>query len=805
MKLAPLIPCLALVAAGLGLSLRAGAASAGRLSALPVAALLLLLLATVAAADPVPGTRPLETQGDLAEQMVAGIDRFLTRETEAAAARRERFWKRDLSSREAYGRSVEPNRQHLRKILGVTDARLPLPDDPLDPYLFPTGPVAVGGKGSFSAAWFRWPVLPGVEMEGLVLRPGGVPARARVVALPDCDWTPEMLCGLAPGIPAEAQFARRLAESGCEVVVPVLIDRRDTFSGRPDIRMTNQPHREFVYRGAFEMGRHIIGYEVQKVLAAVDYLTHASRGKSLPVGVAGYGEGGLLALYSAALDPRIDAALVSGYFGPRQEVWREPIYRNVWALLDEFGDAEVASLVAPRALVVEHCRFPDVSGPPPARDGRSGAAPGVISTPPLAGVTAEVERARTLIPGLKPAPRLELAGSGEGQPGSEEALTLFLKALGLKKGLSPSVAPPADLRKGFAPEARQKRQFEQLVEYNQRLLREGEGRRREFWAKADGSSPERWKESTRPYREYFWDEVIGRFPPASLPAGARTRLVYDEPKYRGYEVVLDVWTDVFAYGILLVPKDLQPGEKRPVVVCQHGLEGRPQDVADPKVDSPYYHQFACKLAEEGYVTFSPQNPYIFGDRFRLLQRKLNPLRKSLFSVIVRQHERILEWLGEQPFVDRERIAFYGLSYGGKTAMRVPALLEGYCLSICSGDFNEWIWKNVTTSWRGSYMFTPEWEMFEFDLGNTFNYAEMSWLICPRPFMVERGHDDGVGLSEWVSYEYSKTRERYDRLKIPERAEIEYFVGPHHIQGVGSFAFLRRWLGAPHRKDTRAQD
>ena len=30
--------------------------------------------------------------------------------------------------------------------------------------------------------------------------------------------------------------------------------------------MTDQPHREFIYRMACEMGRHVIGYEVQKIL-----------------------------------------------------------------------------------------------------------------------------------------------------------------------------------------------------------------------------------------------------------------------------------------------------------------------------------------------------------------------------------------------------------------------------------------------------------------------------------------------------------------------------------------------------------
>ena len=92
------------------------------------------------------------------------------------------------------------------------------------------------------------------------------------------------------------------------------------------------------------MGHNIIGYEVQKVLAAVDWLTREAGPTAAKIGVAGYGEGGLLALYSAAVDERIQAALVSGYFQPREKLWHEPIYRNVWGLLDRFGDAEIASL-----------------------------------------------------------------------------------------------------------------------------------------------------------------------------------------------------------------------------------------------------------------------------------------------------------------------------------------------------------------------------------------------------------------------------------------------------------------------------
>ena len=753
--------------------------------------LALMLVDVDAGAQSLPGTEPLTMQGDLAAQMVSGIDRFLERELEASVARRAAHWQRDFSSHEDYVKSVEANRERFERIIGVVDPRENV-EMQLKVALPMTQFSLVGEGKGYSIFSVRWNVLKGVDAEGLLLEPEEE-AVANVVALPDCDWTPEMLAGLVPGVSPEAQFARRLAENGCRVLVPVLIDRRDTYSGIPGIRMTNQPHREFVYRAAYEMGRHIVGYEVQKALAAVDWFTHVN--VETPIGIIGYGEGGLLAFYTAAVDTRIDSTAVSGYFQPRDQVWREPIYRNVWALLDEFGDAEIASLIASRALVIEACRCPEIDGPPQSAD-RRGGAPGVLTTPPLTVVEREVDRARALVKDLRTSPSIQLIQNGNGLPGGDEALAAFLEALGVNRELTPSSGPPKQRRNSFDPEARLKRQFEQLLEHTQYLMREAEFRRVELWSRADAKNVDTWRESCRWYRDYLWDEVIGRLPPATVPANPRTRLIYDEPKFKGYEVVLDVYPDVFAYGILLVPKDIKPGERRPVVVCQHGLEGRPQHVADPKVDHRAYHRFACKLAERGFVTYAPQNPYIGRDKFRVLQRKANPLKVSLFSFIVRQHERTLEWLADEPFVDSQRIAFYGLSYGGKTAMRVPALLEQYCLSICSADYNEWIWKNVSARHRYSYLLTGEYEMPEFNLGNTFNYAELSWLICPRPFMVERGHHDGVAPDEWVAYEYAKTRRRYDLLGIGERTEIEFFTGPHTIHGVGTFKFLHRHLDWP---------
>src|ERR1051325_6414424 len=51
------------------------------------------LALTPAFADPLAGTQPLTMKGDLSAQMVAGIGRYLDRETEKARAVRLEIWR----------------------------------------------------------------------------------------------------------------------------------------------------------------------------------------------------------------------------------------------------------------------------------------------------------------------------------------------------------------------------------------------------------------------------------------------------------------------------------------------------------------------------------------------------------------------------------------------------------------------------------------------------------------------------------------------------------------------------------------
>lgn len=748
---------------------------------------------------PFGDSQKLTLEGDIASQLVDGVDRFLLRQIEAAMQSTGQgalsLWPQPNSgapnSPTAYLERIEPLRQEYRRRIGCVDPIAPATPWTMDIELDRESPnrlATLATAGALKIVRVRWAVLEGWDATGLMI----VPERIRfgAVLIPDAGQMPESLCGNGDD---SNRNALQLAQAGGLVIVPQVVSRhREARMGRAI--MTDQ---EFVYRSAFELGRHLLGYQVQQCIAAIDRLKlhHAD----LPILVGGWGEGGWVALATGASDVRVDCTLVAGHFGPRDGTWQEPIHRNVHGLLPRFGDAQLACLIAPRALIVDETPGPDVT-----IDGQGGA-PGRLLGPAPEAARREAQRARTDLAAWNLTPSIQsLAPQASSKPDriQNHALALALSQLrldGLTQNTAQSAMEAAEqLRiEGSwerlpSPDSRRLAILQDLDRFQQRVLDRVHLERDAHWKGLDTSSLDAFQRTVQPYHQEFREQIIGVWNQERAPLRPRTRLVYDREKWRGYEVVLDVFDEVIAYGVLLVPKTDAPIAKRPCVVFQHGLEGRPTDTIVG--DHPAYHDVSAQLAEQGYVVFAPQNLYLFGDRFRTLQRKSNLIGKTLFSTIVAQHEQIVKWLGSLPEVDPDRIAFYGLSYGGKSAMRIPAVVPEYCLSICSADFNDWVWKNASTSSPYSYVWTMEYEIFEFDLGPKFNYAEMARLIAPRPFMVERGHFDGVAPDERVALEYAKVQRLYAaQLGIPDRSRIEWFAGPHTIHGVGTFEFLKQHL------------
>lgn len=138
----------------------------------------------------------------------------------------------------------------------------------------------------------------------------------------------------------------------------------------------------------------------------------------------------------------------------------------------------------------------------------------------------------------------------------------------------------------------------------------------------------------------------------------------------------------------------------------------------------------------GFIVYAPQNPYRGRDRFRTLQRKSNPVGRSLFSYILPQHQVTLNWLKTLPGVDPQRIAFYGTLLWREDSRACAAAadrlrpLESPARPTTTNGFR----RRIDTGM--SYIFTGEYEIFEWNMGHLANYAELSYLMMPRPFMVE---------------------------------------------------------------------
>lgn len=765
----------------------------------------LLFLAPAAGAAPVPGTIPLEeaTPESLADRIMNGAHTFVERKIDEAARASRRVKLSDLS------------RERLRQKLGVVDERPEVRMEFISAEAVafdgrPATSLIAEGPG-FSVHTVRWSVLPGLFAEGLFVTPA-TPGIENAIELPetppamilfpDADETPEDIIGLNANLPGEKQMAMRFAAAGFRILIPTVLSRQK-YAVEGDrakaVERSDQTHREWIYRQAFQMGRHPVGYEIQTALAGVDWLLENNLAASITV--AGYGEGGRSAFYAAAIDERIDHAFVSGAFAPRDGAWNEPIYRNLFGLLPEFNDAAVAALIAPRPLLLEHTVFPEVEG-----------NKGSITTPEFAAVEAEYNAIAGALGTLQTPPTILLHHAENGHRADYPAVAAFLQTIGIEREITriPPIALLIDSRSRFSPAERQMRLLTGTQRHIGQLIdRSDETRRNRFFLAAEPGiqsvgwsvkkdhpplDPSAFLSVAKEKREEFHRDVIGRFDEELTPLAPASRKVLETEHWSAWDVVMEVYSGFEAWGTLLLPSGIGPGEKRPVVVCQHGRNGLPRDTIDAGKDA--YNDFAAKLAERGFITFSPHNLYRGEDRYRWLDRKANLIGCTLFSFIAASHQQQLKWLASLPEVDADRIAFYGLSYGGETAVRVPAVLPEYCLSICSGDFNQWTRKVADPHFPHTFMYTGEWEMPYWNMGNTFDYGDLAGLIFPRPFFVERGHHDLVARDEWVAFEYARVRRLYTVFGKKDLTGIEYFSGGHSINGRGSFEFLHRHLDWP---------
>ena len=700
-----------------------------------------------------PGTTHWDFPPDIAAQQYAELRRYFETRIDEAAAQRIAL-------------PAERVRDELRQMIGAVDQFLPLQ---------PTS-KQIGATSAFTFSLVEWPVLrlgsigstagsagTLVKQYGLLLeskRSGKHPA---VIAIPDAHLSAADIAGLTARLPQREQYARSLAVNGYVVLVPFFTQRRAFIQPWTE-------DRSWLVRLGHQVGRHLIGSEVQQISSAVDFLGKLERVDPERIGVAGSGQGGLTALYSAALDTRLKAALVANYFDRRERAFEEPEDRILWKHLQHFGDAEIAAAIAPRALVID----------------RGGA-----------NVLGEYQRARALFAKANAPAAIRYSSERDQQNGpTTAAIEMFDEILHPNvQWLISAPQAPLDPEPFFAIA---NAQFSQWQARYRNLAMEAYAERDRRW-RPDTTSVINYQQWSKPLRELYFD-TIGRYPAPSGAANGQSVKLYDEPEFSGYRLSVGVYEGVHAYGILLVPKNIKPGERRPVVFAQHGLAGTPEDalgvVDNPRADA-VYSKFGRRLAQRGYIVFAPMISVQTAADRNLLVRRAHLMGLTPVGMEIRKAARVLDYLETLPFVDKDRFAFYGLSYGGHTALWTGPAEPRFKAVVCSGHFNDWNLKTTDLTEGTSFLFYKDtFDMFNFDILHKFNHSGLASLTAPRAFMIEIGSTDGIEMEprRFVDAEMERVTSLYRELGIPEKGRIARFDGPHRIDGTEAIPFLDKMLG-----------
>jgi len=152
-------------------------------------------------------------------------------------------------------------------------------------------------------------------------------------------------------------FGLEIARRGFVVIAPEIScfgERAGDYSHLPTTRAPTTCHNISTF--AAMLGGSVLGLRVWDGLCAINYVATLDFTDVNRLGVMGISGGGMHAFFSACLDPRIKATVISGYFCD----WRHSILAinhcscNFVPGILRLGElSDLAGLVAPRPLLVE--------------------------------------------------------------------------------------------------------------------------------------------------------------------------------------------------------------------------------------------------------------------------------------------------------------------------------------------------------------------------------------------------------------------------------------------------------------------
>ena len=219
------------------------------------------------------------------------------------------------------------------------------------------GAVAVKAVGSKVAAISGPAKLlletePGIHVPALVFAPGGGGKRSAVLYVNE------------GGKAADLAAVESLVAAGNVVLA---FDPRGWGESAPGTRSGGYSSDWQLAQRAMLLDRPLTGMQVYDVLRVFDYAASHPRIDRTKISVRGAGSGGVIALFAAALEPRIEAVTSDGALASYMTLARADLHTGLIGLvvpgvLRQFDLQDAAAAVAPRRLTITSPR--DATGKP---------------------------------------------------------------------------------------------------------------------------------------------------------------------------------------------------------------------------------------------------------------------------------------------------------------------------------------------------------------------------------------------------------------------------------------------------------
>ena len=275
-----------------------------------------------------------------------------TRDLYAAAPRRLRFQARTRAQAEAWQKELRTKVTEL--VGGFPTERVPLRPITLEIRTF----------GGYTREKIVFDSRTGMSVLAYVLLPdtAKMPA-ATVICVPGHGRGVDDIVGIdekggdrTDKSGYQHDFAIQVAEAGMAAIAIEPLGfgcRRDAITARRGLGTSAcQP----AAGGAMLVGETMIGWRVWDVMRTVDYISTRPELDAARIALMGISGGGTVTVFGTALEPRIRAAMVSGYLNTFEHSigsLSHCIDNYVPGILNWAEMHDVAGLIAPRALFVE--------------------------------------------------------------------------------------------------------------------------------------------------------------------------------------------------------------------------------------------------------------------------------------------------------------------------------------------------------------------------------------------------------------------------------------------------------------------